>query len=92
MPNMKIKLFKNDALLSLYGLFYVSALARARIRPRDDHLTVFPDSCPDADADYNPRIYGNCGIRRLDQITHSWSLHSDDGVYTNIPATVSLAL
>ncbi len=79
---------------AIYFLILPFPIVRARIRLKDDELTVFPDSC-DMDLDQllpgrpPPISSDNCGIHRLDKNGSTWLLRSDDGVYTSIPCTVS---
>ncbi len=81
----------------LYTVAFISHV-HARIRPNDDELTVYPNACDtNSDADGNRQRNGfvqvdksgNCGILRLDAEENSWLLSSKDGVYMNIPSTVS---
>ena len=79
--------------IAVYTIVCIS-YGQARIRPNDDQLTVFPDACnvDGDDDDAQGRASGNCGVQRLDQVGHSWLLRSDDGVYADIPSTVSTCM
>ena len=80
-------------LSSFFFVFKEILLVRGRIiKP----LTVYPTCCTNKlfrnnnnNNATNHTSLASCGILRLDGI-HTWTLRSGDGVYENIPVTVSI--